>query len=174
MKRMGDADGHSLDLVALARMTIPQMALVLRAFAARDLPGRSGLAPPVQQLLALLPAQYKADGVLNIKHSHGPLANSGSGYPLGDVADVTAPRLETSREQLLQLSVLVAGPVARPRPALPGCDGRCADAPQNQQPQPVQTRHADWATAGLLEEAWTNASHAAGVAGGYTLSRSMR
>ncbi len=57
---MGHADRYNPDFMHLASLVIAQPAIGPRALAACDLPGFALLTPAIQQLLALLPEQHKA------------------------------------------------------------------------------------------------------------------
>src|SRR5689334_19336365 len=70
-------------------------------------------------------------------------------------------------QQTAQFGLLLARPLAAFRPPAHRCEGGCATAPQNEQPQPVQTRHTNRTTAGWVEEPRTDAFEAARFAGAH-------
>src|SRR5581483_328552 len=82
-----------------------------------------------------------------------------------NMADVLAPGCDTACEQLSQLCRLITGTLATSRPPLHRCNAGRATPSQNEQPQPVQAWHTDWATAWWVEEAGTDAFEAARFAG---------
>src|SRR3954451_17100486 len=103
MTRGGDTDSDHPDLMAFARRCIPQIPIVPRAFPARDFPGFACFAPAIQQLVALLPAQHKADVAL--KHQTQPGAAGELAIP--QMADGTPPRFDTAGAELPQLGLLI-------------------------------------------------------------------
>src|SRR5215210_2305960 len=163
MYRMGHAHRHHPDLVALARMCITKIAILPRAFPACNLPGFACLAPAIKQLVTLLPAQHKPNVV--VEHQAQMWATGELTIP--EMADITAPRLDTAVEQLPQLGLLVTGTLTTARPPLHRCKRGRATPSKNQQPQPVQTRHTDWATARWVEETGTDTFEATRLAGAH-------
>src|SRR5689334_5007564 len=137
------------------------MAIAPRAFAARDLPGRSRFAPVVEELVALFPAQNKPDVML--EHQLQPRTAGKATIP--DLHDPTPPAGYGLVKQVLQFGPFITGTLAAPGPPARGCQYRWTLAPEDEQTKPVQTRNTDWATTRRLEEARTDAFEAASLAG---------
>src|SRR5437867_8867696 len=163
MTRVGHAHRHDADLVPLPRVAIAQMAIVPRPFAARNLPGFALLAPPVEQLLALLPAQHETD--IGLEEDLEPGSTGELAVP--NVAELPPPGLPTALEQRAHLRALVRGALAATRPpAHRGHHGR-SGAAEHEQAKPVHSWNTDRAAARWIEEAWADAFEPAGFAGAH-------
>jgi site-specific DNA recombinase len=138
MRGAGDTHGHHTDLVALARMRITQMTIRPRAFATRDFPVFARLAPAIQQLVALFPAQHEPDIGVE-QHAQPRIVRE---LPIPQMANVPAPCFDRVGEQLPHQGLLVTRPLARPCPPLHRRDRGRTRLPEHKHPQPVQARHA--------------------------------
>src|SRR5215208_4529319 len=137
------------------------MAILPRAFAARDFPGRSSLAPGVQQLVALSPASHKPD--VGLQHPLHPRSTGKATIP--NMHDAPPPPPYCSIKHLLQFGTLSTGTLAACGPPVHRRERGSTRSLKYQQAKPMQTRDTDRASTRRIEEAWADTFEPAGLAG---------